>query len=220
MSERHEVVRLDDLDRVEVGDRGLEWRPVRRRLGIRAFGINAYTSARPGGEVVEEHTEEQLGHEEVYVVVRGHATFVLGGESVDAPAGTLVYLRDPEVRRSATAVDADTLVLAVGGKPGEAFVPSAWESYFSAAPLAKEGKLDEAIGLMLRDAEARPDVPALLYNLACYEALGGRDADALAHLARAIELSPRFRDFAEKDADFERLRGDPRFTEALARPSA
>lgn len=215
----YEVTGLDELDRIPVGDKGLEWRPIRRRFGLEAFGINAYSSSRPGGEVVEEHTEEQLGHQEVYVVVRGHATFHLDGEDVDAPAGTLVVLRDPTVKRAATAVEADTLVLAVGGKPGEAFRPSAWESYFSAAPLAKEGRFDEAIALMQRDAEEHPDHPALLYNLACYEALADRRDDALAHLARAVELNPRFREFAEQDADFAVLRDDPRFSEALSRPA-
>ena len=220
MSDRYEVARLDDLDRIPVGDRGLEWRPIRRRFALEAFGINAYSSASAGGEVVEEHTEEQLQHQEVYVVVRGHATFHLDEDVVDAPAGTLVVVRDPTVKRAATAVDADTLVLAVGGKPGEAFKPSAWESYFSAAPLARSGRFDEAIALMQRDAEAHPDHPALLYNLACYEALADRRDDALDHLARALELSPRFREYAEQDADFASLRDDPRFSEALSRPAS
>jgi tetratricopeptide (TPR) repeat protein len=219
VSNRYEVTRLDELDRISVGEKGLEWRPIRRRFGLEAFGMNAYSSASAGGEVVEEHTEEQLQHQEVYVVVRGHATFHLDGEDVDAPAGTLVVLRDPTVRRGATAVDEDTLVLAVGGKPGEAFRPSAWESYFSAAPLAKEGRFDEAIALMLPDAEAHPDHPALLYNLACYEALADRRDDALEHLARAVELSPRFREYAEADDDFAALRDDPRFSEVLSRPA-
>jgi len=77
-----------------------------------------------------------------------------------------------------------------------------------------------AIALMLRDDKTNPDQPALLYNLACIEARAGRADDALQHLARAIELSPRFAEFAREDEDFESLRADPRFTEALSRPSA
>ena len=38
----------------------------------------------------------------------------------------------------------------------------------------------------------KPDHPALVYNLACMEALAGRTDDALAHLERAIELRPEF----------------------------
>jgi mannose-6-phosphate isomerase-like protein (cupin superfamily) len=217
VNNRYEVARLDDLDRIAVGERGLEWRPIRRRFGLEAFGMNAYSSTHVGGEVVEEHTEEQLGHEEAYVVVRGHATFHLDGKDVDAPAGTIVVLRDPSVKRAATAVGADTLVVAVGGKPGEAFTPSAWESYFSAAPLAREGRYDDAVALMLADADAYPDHPGFLYNLACYEALANSREDALTHLARAVELNPRFVEFAAKDSDFESLRDDPRFDEVLAR---
>ena len=46
---------------------------MRRHFGIRAFGVNAYT---PGatGQVVEEHTEEQLGHQELYLVLRGRVS--------------------------------------------------------------------------------------------------------------------------------------------------
>jgi tetratricopeptide (TPR) repeat protein len=215
VSERYEVARLDELDRIPVGERGLEWRPIRRRFGLAAFGMNAYSSARVGGEIVEEHTEEQLGHQEVYVVVRGHATFHLNGDDIDAPAGTIVVLKDPSVKRAATAVEDDTLVLAVGGKPGEAFTPSAWESYFSAAPLAKEGRYDEAISLMQADAEAQGEKPAFLYNLACFEALGGRREEAIIHIVQAIEALPRAAKWAQEDPDLESIRDDPRVSEVL-----
>jgi quercetin dioxygenase-like cupin family protein len=217
MSERYEVTRVDDLDRIPVGDTGLEWRPIRRRFGLRAFGMNAYSSSRAGGEVVEEHHEEYLKHEEVYIVVRGHATFHLDGEDVDAPAGTLVVLRDPSVKRGATAVDADTVVLAVGGKPDAAFTPSAWESFFAAAPFAKEGRYDEAIALMHEDSTLYRDRPEFLYNLACLESLAGRRDDAVTHVIEAMEGAPRFAKAASKDTDFDPVRNDPRFIEALAR---
>ncbi len=217
MTSSYEVTRLDDLDRIPVGDSGLEWRPIRRRFGLGAFGINAYSSAHAGGEVVEEHTEEQLGHQEVYLVVRGQATFHLAGKDIDAPAGTLVVLKDPSVKRGATAVDGDTIVLAVGGKAGEAFAPSAWESYFSAAPMAKEGRYDEAIELMQTDAEQHGEKPAFLYNLACFEALGGRHEQAVAHVVQALDAAPRFAKWAQTDSDLDSIRDDPRFTEALSR---
>jgi tetratricopeptide (TPR) repeat protein len=215
VSDRYESLQLDELDRIDVGARGLQWRPIRRRLGIRAFGMSAYSSSRVGGEVIEEHTESQLGHEETYVVVRGHATFTLDGTEIDAPAGTLVYLRDPSVERKAIALVDDTLVLAVGGKPGEAFTPSAWESAFSAAPLAKAGRYDEAIASMLAEAENYPESAGFFYNLACYESLGGRTDDAIAHLSQAVELEERFRGYAAGDPDFASLRGDPRFNAVL-----
>lgn len=110
-----------------------EWRPVRHHLGIQAFGINAYVARSPGERIVGEHDElpepgsDGQRHEELYYVGSGHATFRLAGESIEAPAGTFVFVRDPAVVRSAVARDPHTVVLAVGAQPGVAFQVSAWE---------------------------------------------------------------------------------------------
>ena len=80
MSERGwEAVHVDELDSIPVA--GVVWHPVRRRLGIEAFGMNAYTAEAVGKQIVEEHDESSLGHQEVYVVVRGSVTFTVGGEN-------------------------------------------------------------------------------------------------------------------------------------------
>ena len=161
------------------------------QLGIRAFGINAYTAAKAGDLVVEEHTEEALGHEEVYIVLDGRATFVLDGEEFDAPAGTVVHLSDPKVQRVAHAAQDGTRVLAVGGPPDAAYEPSPWEPAFRAEALARGSDPRGRRGDRARGARASiPDNPSVLYNLACFEALAGHDDDAIAHLTRAIELRP------------------------------
>ena len=52
--------------------------------------------------MIEDHDEQGDGsghHEELYIVMTGHAAFELDGETVDAPAGTLVFVR-PEQRRA------------------------------------------------------------------------------------------------------------------------
>ncbi|HET7573094.1 MAG TPA: hypothetical protein VFJ77_10570 [Gaiellaceae bacterium] len=188
----------------------LVWKPVRRTLGITAFGINAYTAAAAGDEVVEKHTETQLGHEEVYAVVSGHAVFTVDGEEVDAPAGTLVYLDDPAQERSAVAREPGTTVLAVGGVPGT-HEPSAWEYFFPAFPHLRERRFEEAKGLIREGLAAKPDHPALLYHLACAEALAGEPDAALEHLNAAVAREERFRAFAQEDEDFASLRDDPRF---------
>ena len=106
------------------------WRPVRHLLGIRAFGTNAYVARAPGAMVIEDHTERNesgTAHEELYVVLRGHAVFTIDGEEIDAPHGTLVFVRDPDLRRSAVAREAGTTVLAIGGTPGAAYEVSPWE---------------------------------------------------------------------------------------------
>jgi hypothetical protein len=78
-------VRLEDIDPVPVEGGRILWRPVRRMLDLGAFGINAFIGPNMGDDVVEEHAEEMLGLEEVYVVLTGRATFKLDGETLDAP---------------------------------------------------------------------------------------------------------------------------------------
>jgi len=196
-----QVAHLDELERIPVME-GLEWRPIRRRFVIWGFGTNAYTAAKPGDWVVEEHTESQLGHEELYVVVRGRATFTLDGDQVDAPTGTLVFISDPAVKRKAVAEEDGTVVLAVGGKPGEAFTPSAWEWYFQAYAQPTE----EGIETMRAGIADLGERGPLYYHLACLEARAGRLDDARAHLARAVELDPKLAELAEKDDDLKEVR--------------
>ncbi len=190
----------------------LRWTPVRRHFDVRAFGVNAYTAAEAGQDVVEEHTEEALGHEELYVVVAGSATFTLDGEELDAPAGTLVYLSDPTVKRRAVAKEPRTTVLALGGKPGAPYEISAWESWFAATPRGQAGDFEGAIAEIEAGFEHHPEHPMLFYQLACWEALAGQGERALDHLNRACELGgDRFREYAHDDEDFDSIRDDSRF---------
>ena len=80
-------------------------------------------------------------------------------------------------------------------------------------------RYDEAKALLLQGLDVHPGNESLLYNLACVEALRGEDDAALKHLAVAAE-NPRFREFAKTDSDFDSLRDDPRFSEALVSPPA
>jgi hypothetical protein len=105
---------------------------VRRHFDVRAFGINAITG-NAGDELVEPHHERDDesnltdGHEELFAVVSGHAVFTVDGERVDAPAGMLVFIRDPALIRSARATADGTALLAIGGPAGRPFEVSRWE---------------------------------------------------------------------------------------------
>jgi len=205
-----QVAHLDELDAIEMPD-GFVWRPIRRRFGISAFGVNAYTAREPGGQVIEEHSEEQLGHEEIYLVLRGRARFTVDANEHELAAGTMVFVRDPALRRGAVALDPDTVVLAIGGKPGAPHEISAWEAMFAAIPAADSGRWDEAVAIHEQALLERPDHPALLYNLACMEARSGRHLDALLHLQRAVELEPKWAGYARRDSDFAAIRAEPGF---------
>ena len=185
--------------------------PVRIPLGIDAFGVNAYGARETGGRVIEEHDELGAGagrHEELYVVLSGHARFTVDGEELDAPAGTLVFVRDPASRRGATAAAPDTTVLVVGGTVGKAFEPSPWESWLEALPFYTAKDYERAREVMARALESHPDNPNVLYSLACCEALAGRREDALAHLSQAADGDPRVREWAATDSDLESIRDE------------
>jgi hypothetical protein len=202
------ILRLDDVEGVPVFGT-LVWKPVRRTLGVTAFGINAYTAANVGDEVVEDHDETPLGHEEIYAVVAGHATFTVDGEEVDAPAGTLVFLDDPKQQRSARALEAGTTVLAIGGMPGTHEI-SAWEYIFPSLP-ARNAEDWETARQILEDAIAENDHPSIHYHLACVEARAGNRERALDELRVAVERRPRLLAPMREEEDFASIRDDPRF---------
>ena len=210
MSEKaYEVVHIDDLDRFPVDDEGLLWRPVRRRLGITAFGTNAYTAEKGIERVVEEH-QEQGGAEELYFVAAGRATFTLGDEEIDAPAGTFVYA-EPGTKRGAVATEPKTTVLAFGARPGVPHEISGWEEIFVAFGELRNGNEEEGRKAMNAAIAAKPDAWQGYFNGACFESLTGNRDAAFEHLRRAIELDPQAAELARKDSDFDAFRDDPEF---------
>lgn len=124
-----------DIDAVESfgGDKPEDgtWKPLRAKLGIEAFGVNAFIGREVGARVIEDHTEEGSGHQELYVVLGGRARFELNDEKVETKAGSLVFIADPTVKRTAFALDPDTRVLAVGAPAGSVFTPSSWDNPFT-----------------------------------------------------------------------------------------
>jgi quercetin dioxygenase-like cupin family protein len=208
----YRVVRLGEL-RPERGVEGSEWLRLRRDLGVGAFGVNAYRAAA-GGRVIEEHDETGPNagrHEEVYVVLNGRARFTVGGEDVDAPAGTILVLPDPATRRGAMAEEDGTTVLVVGGAPGEPFRVSPWEEAADAWPLYQAGRVKEAKEILRDVAGRNPGAFGVLYNLACVESLTGEHDAALEHLRVAVAGDERLREHARTDSDLDPLRDDPRF---------
>jgi hypothetical protein len=134
----YRVTHLDEIGTIRFPEEPFPaWKPLRRELGITAFGTNAYVGEQAGDLLIERHDElagddDPGGSEEIYVVVRGAARFTVDGTPTDVPHGGVVAVLDPALVREATALEAGTLVLAVGGRPGVAFKPSAWEERFLA----------------------------------------------------------------------------------------
>lgn len=206
-----ETAHLSELDAIPVTET-LVWRPVRRRLDVGAFGINAYTAAEPGDEIVEDHTEGTNGHEEVYFVVAGRVEFTLGEGDVRRARRHVRLPRDPDVRRAAIAKEPGSTVLAIGGPRDEKFTPSTWEHRFAAIPFVKAGNYERAKELATGGLAEHPDDAGLLYDLACFEALAGDHDDAVANLTRAAALEPeQVREWAANDTDLDPIRTRPDF---------
>jgi tetratricopeptide (TPR) repeat protein len=147
----------------------------------------------------------------MYIVIAGAATFTVADEDLEAPAGTVIYIRNPAVRRAAAARDPETTVLAVGGTPGKAFKPMAWETNADVIPLFESGDF-EGVKRIMNDALDRyQDRAHLLFNLACAEAQLGESDAAIEHLSEALDERPGLAELAKTDSDFDRIREDPRF---------
>ena len=204
-----QVARIDEIER-----RGRDI-PVREHLGIRAFGVNAYTPGEDG-TLISEHDEAGSGQEELYIVLDGQASFEVDGETVDAPAGPLVFV-GPASRRTATG---SGTVLALGATPGQAYQAldwgDAWPVHSESMAAYGEQRYADALEAVRRGLEHVPDNPGLNYNSACFATLAGETGDeTFDHLRRSVELFPPFREQAPKDDDFAAVRDDPRFEEAL-----
>ncbi len=204
----YETAHIDELETMPVNNGEFVWRPVRRRFGISAFGSNAYSAEKAGQRVIEEHREPD-GHEEMYIVLRGRATFTLGDDELDAGPGTLVFVR-PGTRRGAIAAEDGTFVLAVGAKPGVVFEPSLWEDVFAAYSYAEQGQLEEGRVLVQQAIDRSPDAWQGYYNSACIEARFGDTDKAIAQLTRSVELDAEAtKKAADGDTDLDSIRDRP-----------
>jgi quercetin dioxygenase-like cupin family protein len=195
---------LDEVEAVPWQGTELVWRPVRGTLGTRIVGMGAYTAERAGQVVIGGHTESDdgLGHEEVYVVLRGRATFTLDGREVDAPAGTFVAVIDPGVHRRAVAAEPDTAVLALGGFP--AFVPSDSEWIERARPHLRSNP-ERAIAILEELRAVKPDGPVAEVAAAFIEIARGDEGAARAALSGLVARRPDLIPVLADDEDLEGL---------------
>ena len=211
---RYAVARLDQI--AEIDDGRCPFRPVRHHFGIMTFGVIALTAHAAGDRLINEHDEaEPDSGDELYAVLSGHATFEVDGEVQDAPTGTFVHV-PPGIKRTAFAREAGTTVLAIGaGAAGKPYQPSGWELLAPLLPLFEAGHYEEAADRAQALIANDPPYGVLYYNIACFEARAGRIDAALAHLRRAVELSPALAESARSDDDLAALRGHAAFAEVL-----
>jgi tetratricopeptide (TPR) repeat protein len=210
---RWKAAHLDEIE--ELDDVGCHYRPVRLHLGLSAFGASVWTGKSAGDLVIAEHDPgDPTADQELFLVVRGHASFEVSGERVDGPAGTFVAV-PPGAQRRAHAEASETAILLIEGTPGKAYAARGWELWAPLAPMYAEGRYAEVADALRADVEAHPEYGMLFFNLACCESQIGKRTEALDHLRHAIELSEEFRDYARTDADLDPIRDEPGFRDLL-----
>jgi uncharacterized cupin superfamily protein len=127
------VKRTEDFEAIFGGG----FRRVRAGLGITSFGI-AVMDLPPNFKVYPEHDQSHDAQEEVYTVLSGRATLVVGGEEHELEPGVWARVGPDEKRKLVTG-DEGARVLAVGGTPGQVYeAPEFTHEGSSAMPLNKE----------------------------------------------------------------------------------
>jgi len=211
------IAKIDELEPApriappETPDDGRKRFDVRRTLDITAFGVQAF-SAPSGGVVVNEHDEVLLteaGQQELYIVMSGAATFEIDGETVDAPAGSLVHVQ-PAAKRKATATEDDTTILVVGATPGKAYEPAP-EEMGQAFAAYNAGDYELALEKQLIVVEKQPENPVAHFNVGCFAARAGHADQAIEALERAIAINDGVKELIATDEDLDSLREDERF---------
>ena len=212
MTEHHSsarVARLSEIDAIPIGH-GSPPRPPRAR--VRAFGVNAYSAPAAGDPLIEPHDETSSGaggHDELYLVVTGRATFTVDDEAIDVAPGTLMYI-PVGVRRSRRGRARDDR-----GRGRRACRPAAASVGLrilvrGRAPLPRR-RLHPSdrtrVGRVRRMAGPSSDpLPARLLPR-----IGRRTRGSLDHLERACAGDTRAKSWARDDHDFDSIRDEPRF---------
>jgi tetratricopeptide (TPR) repeat protein len=204
----YEVARLDEIE--ELDDGREPFRPVRHHFGITSFGITAWTAREAGDRIINEHDEDDDGAEELYLVTEGRARFELDDDTVDAPAGTFVFVR-AAVKRTAYAEAAGTTIVALGGTSGKPYEATGWEVWAAIRPIYEGGDHAEVVKRLRVVIAEHPEYALLFYNLACCESQIGDSVEAIEHLGRAVEMSDQFLAYAREDSDFDPIREEPGF---------
>ena len=210
--------KLDELEPAPIiapdaTDTGRRRYDVRRNFDITAFGVQAF-SAPEGVVVINEHDETQTfrdgeaGQQELYIVMGGTAAFEIDGETIEAPAGSLVHVQ-PTAKRKATAKEEGTTILVVGNTAGKAYEPAPEEAGEAFAAYSK-GDYEEALAKQLVVVEKLPKDPVAHFNAGCFAARAGHADEAIEHLRRAVEINERIKELIATDEDLDSIREDER----------
>ena len=143
------------------------------------MGAHAYTGVEVGEpEAIEPHDElspNAGGHEELYVVLAGRARFVVGGEEIDAPRGTMLRV---DVSNPSSPTETHS---AGPRRTAQApHCPPRRSSYWYAAePAYLAGEYERGIEILSERMADHPESPGLTTSRRLH-ALAGHENEAVA----------------------------------------
>lgn len=112
------VKRISDMEATHGGG----FIKARAELGVTSFGFQVI-ELPPRFDGYPEHDHGSDGQEEVYVVLSGRATMVVGGDEIALDRETMVRVASSTTRKIVTG-DGGVRLLVMGGVPGSSYVPS------------------------------------------------------------------------------------------------
>ena len=122
------VKRIEDFEAIFGGG----FRRARAGLGVSSFGL-AVMDLPPNFGDYPNHDQSHDNQEEVYTAMSGRATLQVGDEEHALEPGVWVRVGAAEKRKIVTG-DEPVRVLAVGGSPGQAYVPPDFSEEGGAMP--------------------------------------------------------------------------------------
>jgi mannose-6-phosphate isomerase-like protein (cupin superfamily) len=109
-------------------------RRARAELGVESFGMQV-EDFPPNFDQYPEHSHDEDGQEEVYVVLRGSAEIEIDGERIPLDSETIVRV-GPGTSRRIFAGPQGVRILALGGVPGAAYEPPEFTKLGAPDPLS------------------------------------------------------------------------------------
>ena len=105
-------------------------------LGIQLMQFPAGWEGYPNHDHMNDSTDEDdLGQEEIYIALNGSATLLVDGDEHILERGVFARVGPGQKRRIVPGADGFHMV-AVGGRPGEAYRPPAWTELGGPLPQA------------------------------------------------------------------------------------
>lgn len=123
MAASYTIKHRDEFESME-GSGECTWQLARKALGTSAFGFNL-VEIEPGGQM-PEHTENESGQVELYVILEGDAVLRIEDEDHDAPAGTFASIEPPASRTILNRSDGKVTAMLIGVQPAGGYEPMAW----------------------------------------------------------------------------------------------